>query len=172
MKAPSGLLLCCGFLLFPLWVILMEQGAAQNEEEENFGPALQPVVEETPPELAGYMSELGRLTHKMALAADADNRELAQFYRYESQVQLETIQREVPEYEGHPIALLVGRMALPAFARMETILTEDDSSRDDLLTGLDTVVQSCNQCHQATDHGFLKITRGTESNPFNQSFAK
>ena len=42
--------------------------------------------------------------------------------------------------------------------------------RDVLLRGLDRVIASCNECHAATQHAVIQITRGTEVNPFNQSF--
>lgn len=36
---------------------------------------------------------------------------------------------------------------------------------------LEQLVQSCNQCHQATAHGFIRIAVRTDVNPFAQSFA-
>jgi hypothetical protein len=120
------------------------------------------------PELALLMGELQRLTHKMALSADAGNAELASFYMHESLEQMKKIQTEVPEYEGQPVALLMDRMGLPTYAAMQEAVNAKDKQR--MLTALDAVVQSCNACHAATLHPFIRITRGTEVNPFNQSF--
>jgi hypothetical protein len=122
------------------------------------------------PELALLMADLQRLTHKLALSADAANVELAAFYLHESLEQLQTIQRKAPEYEKLPVALLIDRLALPAYERMKTATTNRPADREQLLGALDAIVQACNQCHVATQHGFLRITRGTEVNPFNQSF--
>lgn len=125
-------------------------------------------LESSPPELALLMGELQRLTHKMALSADAGNAELANFYMHESLEQMQKIQTEVPEYEGQPVALLMDRMGLPAYATMQEAVNAKDKQR--MLAALDTVIQSCNACHAATLHPFIRITRGTEVNPFNQSF--
>lgn len=128
-------------------------------------------VEETSntPELALLMGDLQRLTHKLALSADAGNVELAAFYLHESQEQLRKIQTEAPEYENLPVALLIDRLAHPAYASMQEAVAAKDKKR--MLAGVDSIIQSCNACHTATQHAFIRITPGTESNPFNQSFA-
>jgi hypothetical protein len=115
------------------------------------------------------MGDLQRLTHKLALSADAGNAELAAFYLHESQEQLRKIQTEAPEYENLPIALLIDRLAHPAYASMQEAVAAKDKER--MLAGVDSIIQSCNACHTATQHAFIRITPGTESNPFNQSFA-
>jgi hypothetical protein len=125
--------------------------------------------ESATPELALLMGDLQRLTHKLALSADAGNTELAAFYLHESQVQLRKIQSEAPEYENLPIALLIDRLAHPAYASMQEAVVAKDKER--MLAGIDSIIQSCNACHTATQHAFIHITPGTEVNPFNQSFA-
>ena len=125
-------------------------------------------AEPAQPELALLMGELQRLTHKMALSADAGNAELANFYMHESLEQMKKIQTEAPEYEGQPVALLMDRMGLPAYATMQEAVNAKDKQR--MLAALDTVIQSCNACHAATLHPFIRISRGTEVNPYNQSF--
>lgn len=132
---------------------------------------LTPLQEESPtPELALLMSDLQRLTHKMALSANEGNAPLAGFYLHESLEQLKAIQTEAPEYERLPIALLIDRLALPAYEPFKAALAEQPLNRDRLMSALDGVIQTCNACHAATEHGFIQITRGTEVNPFNQSF--
>jgi len=125
-------------------------------------------LESSPPELALLMGELQKLTHKMALSADAGNTQLANFYMHESLEQMKKIQTEAPEYEGQPIALLMDRLGLPAYATMQEAVNAKDKQR--MLTALDNVIQSCNACHAATLHPFIRITRGTKVNPYNQSF--
>ena len=124
--------------------------------------------DETTPELALLMGDLQRLTHKLALSADAGNAALAGFYLHESMEQLHKIQSEAPEYERLPIALLIDRLAHPAYGLMQEAVNEKNKER--MLAGLDGIIQSCNACHIATQHPFIRITRGTEINPFNQSF--
>ena len=122
-------------------------------------------------ELASYMGMLQRLTHKLSLSAAAGNTELVGFYLHESEELLEDIQKEVPEYEAMPIALLVERISLPAYQGLETLLAKKDTeiTAKALKKASESVIDSCNQCHQATKHGFIKITTST-NNPFNQDF--
>lgn len=137
--------------------------------------------EPRPVELAPYMGELQRLTHKLSLSVGARNHELARFYTYESIELLREIQRDVPEYDGQPIALLIDRMALPPTERLSALLARASRSEGEAESGesndaeqvqqaLDELVASCNQCHVQTLHGFIKITAETRVNPFNQDF--
>jgi hypothetical protein len=133
------------------------------------GAQLAPVDESAAtPELALLMGDLQRLTHKLALSADAGNAELAAFYLHESQEQLRKIQTEAPEYENLPVALLIDRLAHPAYEPMQSAVTAKDAKR--MREGVQSIVQACNACHTATQHTFIRITPGTEVNPFNQSF--
>jgi hypothetical protein len=132
---------------------------------------LVPVEESEPaPELALYMGELQRLTHKLALSADAGNYALVEMYAHESLLQIRKIQTEVPEYEGQPIALLIDRMGLPGYAALEKAVADRAADPEILLPAVEQVVQSCNACHIAAQRGAIRITLGTDKNPFNQSF--
>lgn len=142
-------------------------GFSKSEEPEG---SVRPLEEQEAPELALLMGDLQRLTHKMALAADAGNPELAAFYMHESIEQLKTIQRESPEYEGQPVALMIDRIGLPAYQAIGEAVEARPVDRERMLGALDVVVESCNRCHAGTGHGIIRITRGTEVNPFNQSF--
>ncbi len=146
--------------------------ATGSVAEPGSAPQLRPVEPRAAaPELASYMGELGRLTHKLSLAVGAGNTRLASFYLYESIELLNEIQREVPEYDGQPIALLLDRMALPQARAMVARLggLAPDGAQD-LEPELDAVVGACNECHRKTLHGFIKITAEMEKNPFNQDF--
>ncbi len=129
---------------------------------------LQPIPSDDAPELALLMGDLQRLTHKLALSAEAGNAELAAFYLHESQEQLRKIQTEAPEYENLPVALLIDRLAHPAYEPMQSAVTAKDAKL--MREGVQAIVQACNACHTATQHAFIRITPGTEVNPFNQSF--
>lgn len=149
-------------------------GCLREEEKspkQSPAPGLTPMTAgEDAPELAFLMGELQRLTHKMALSAAAGNADLAGFYMHECLEQLTKIQTEVPEYEGQPIALLIDRMGLPVYAPLKAAVTAKPANKGQLMKGVETIVQGCNACHAATLHGFIRITPGTEINPFNQSF--
>lgn len=147
-------------------MIVSTDGVAEEEKS-----GLSPVANsDAPPELALLMGDLQRLTHKMALSANEGNAELAAFYMHESLEQLKTIQEDSPEYEGQPVAMLIDRLALPAYEPFRLAVTAKPNDKERMLTALDGVIQSCNQCHVATQHPLIKIIRGTDVNPFNQSF--
>ena len=131
-------------------------------------------AEESPPvkELAPFMGELQRLTHKLSLSAQAGNAELAGFYMYESIEVLKAIQEEVPEYRGLPIAVFVDRFGLPSYTGMQKLLNDSKGGILDarhLMGAMNLVIENCNKCHDATQHGFIRITEA-RSNPFNQVF--
>jgi len=125
--------------------------------------------EEPEPELASYMATLQQYTHKLALSAAARNERAAGFYLHELEEMNETIVDDVPSYEGHAIGPLTETMLVPQVEAVEAALDAADWARVD--AQLEQLVQSCNQCHQATEHGFIRIAVRTEVNPFAQSFA-
>lgn len=132
---------------------------------------LVPVEDVEPvPELATYMGELARLTHKLALSADAGNFDLVEMYTHESLLQVKKIQEEVPVYEGQPVALLIDRMGLPGYEAIQKAVADRSDDPKVLLPAVENVVQSCNACHIAAQRGAIRITLGTDKNPFNQSF--
>jgi hypothetical protein len=133
---------------------------------------LMPVEDLEPvPELATSMGELQRLTHKLALSADAGNFPLVEIYTHESLLQIQKIQAEVPEYEGQPVALLIDRIGLPGFEAIRKAVADRSNDPKVLLPAVEKLVLSCNTCHTAVQRGAIRITLGTDHNPFNQSFA-
>lgn len=123
-----------------------------------------------PPELATFMGELQRLTHKLSLSTAAHNPELAKFYLYESLEILNEIQEQVPEYEGIPVAVYMDRFALPAYEPLKTLLKQTDkASVEDWDSVTANIIDSCNACHRATKFEFIRIRRN-DHNPYAQDF--
>lgn len=169
-------------------------GTAGRASSEEPAARLVPLSDAAPPvELAPPMGELQRLTHKLSLAIGGEDLELTQFYAYEAIELLREIQREIPEYDGLPIAVWIDRIAVPAFEILTRALTSaaeraatasdrvDDSrssatpsraSLDEVGRAVSGVVAACNDCHRATQHGFIRIVDEREHNPFNQSFER
>ena len=123
-------------------------------------------------ELAPYMGGLQVLTHKLSLSIANENYPLASFYLYESLEALEEIKETVPEYRGLPIALLIDKLTTPTLEKLKEAIQRDSKSGGSAHSpdALAAVVNSCNQCHVATQHGFIKITDRRDFNPFNQDF--
>ena len=120
-------------------------------------------------ELATPMSQLQTFAHKLALSIEAENGELAGFYLHEIEETAESIIDEIPEYEGLAIGPLVGSMLMPQVERLEEALEPGDWQAAAAVFG--DIVNSCNACHQATEHGFIVIEYRPGENPFMQSFA-
>jgi hypothetical protein len=60
---------------------------------------------------------------------------------------------------------------MPAYEAIQKAVADRSDDPAVLLPAVEQVVQSCNTCHAAAQRGAIRITLGTDNNPFNQSFA-
>ena len=127
-------------------------------------PAFASELGDEPP-LAALMGQLQVYLHKLDLSVQGNNTELAAFYQHELEEVTEEIVDDVPEYDGFAISELTSQMLVPRIESLERAL----ASGGDLRKEMQLLISTCNACHAATDHGFIKITSAT-SNPFNQDF--
>ncbi len=127
------------------------------------------IIEEYTPGLAAQMKDMQYWTHKLALSIEAENTELADFYHHELEEAVEDLTGSIDTYDGFPIAQLTTAMLLPALENLENELDSGDWSA--VRESFSSVIASCNSCHQATAHGYIRITEAYGNNPFNQSFA-
>ena len=118
-------------------------------------------------ELVSYMSSMQYFAHKTGLAIDNKNHKLAKFYTHELEEYLEKVGK-VDAYDGQPIGKLTESILMPAFEEFENAL--DAAQWDTTSSKFDMLLEKCNACHNASDHGYIQIQRST-SNPFMQSFA-
>ncbi len=168
-----------GLALVPSIVCsLLVAGVALVSSAEGIPGGLVPLDEEgAKAELAPPMGELQRLTHKLSLSIGGGNLDRTKFYAYESLALLREIQRDIPQYDGHPIALWIDRLAMPAYDALTKALiaageTPTTALRNDVGRAVSGVVDACNACHEATSHAFIRIIDERERNPFNQEFGK
>lgn len=118
-------------------------------------------------ELVEYMRRLQYFTHKAGLSIQAQNEPLTHFYLHELEEIIDKL-KGVKDYDGHPIAALAQRFLAPAFENVEKGVEAKQFVQAQ--TAYDAMLAACNQCHQATAHGFIKIEKRLD-NPFMQSFA-
>ncbi len=118
-------------------------------------------------ELVEYMSKLQYFSHKAGLSIRAENAALAHFYLHEMEEVIELV-REVKEYDGHPVGQLASTMLEPALETLEKSVDAKQFKRAQ--TDYGEMLKACNKCHNATEHGFIKIEDRSD-NPFIQSFA-
>ena len=119
-------------------------------------------------ELSAYMSTLQHHAHKLGLSVQARNRPLAEFYLEEIGEEIEIIQKKFPAYDQLEIAELADAMLVPSVAPLAAAIAASDWPG--ATHAYDGLIDSCNDCHAATNHEFVRITTPT-GNPFNQSFS-
>jgi len=117
-------------------------------------------------ELVQLMSSLQYFSHKLGLSIDSSNKELASFYAHEVEEVLEEAEK-VMAYDGFPVGKMVESTVKPAFEKLEDAVKAANWKQAD--KAFDDLVSSCNSCHQATAHGYIKLERRRD-NPYMQSF--
>ena len=106
-------------------------------------------------ELAPYMASLQRYAEKLYLAGSNESWELAHFYEHE----IEEVAGELAEggfaEDGHDVSALVGQMLLPAVERVGA--ATDARSPEAFDGAYRALIAACNACHDATEHGFIRL---------------
>jgi len=161
---PIILVLALTILTGTLFVNGCEQQEPQQERQQfakiNEG--------QTTPELAEYMQYIGGYMHKLSLSVEARNGPLADFYMHELQASALATKQDVPGYEGYDIAFFMEEFLDPHIDSLRTTLKTRDWEA--IEAQINTTVESCNTCHNATGHGFVQVTAGFGNNPYNQVF--
>ncbi|WP_445665369.1 hypothetical protein [Fodinibius sp. AD559] len=165
--SPTKIL--CLVLTFILCAFLTIQ--CTTEQPKNNSASQQKVqkAKEDTPELADAMGQLQTYFHKYALAVEAKNHELATFYFHEVRAAADGIKENIPGYEGYDIKRFMTLIFDPSIEPVETALA--NKNWDEVREKTIDLTNSCNSCHNATSHGFVKITPGFNNNPFNQDFS-
>jgi hypothetical protein len=117
-------------------------------------------------ELASWMSQMQVYLHKLDLSVQAENEKLISFYLHELEELSEEIVAEVDSYDGFPVGELTESLLIPQIEAMEKA-----NEMGDTRMSLASLIDTCNVCHEATDHGYIRITKAG-SNPFNQDFSE
>jgi hypothetical protein len=157
-------LFCCSILL----VYCTAQQSSNSETSSNQQQDVQKAKQDTP-ELAVAMSQLQRYFHKFALAAEANNHELAEFYFHEVRASADGIKENIPGYEGYDIARFMKVFLDPTIEPVETALS--NQNWEQVRQRTIEMSNACNSCHNATSHGFVRIEPGFDNNPYNQDFS-
>lgn len=161
------------FTLLSLFMasVLVIQCNTQPDASREGEPQQQPAqkAQQDTPELADAMGQLQTYLHKYALALDAENHELATFYFHEVRAASDGIKENIPGYEGYDIARFMRLFLDPTIEPVETELAGRnwEQARQNTIE----LVDACNSCHNATSHGFIKVTPGFSNNPYNQDFS-
>ena len=117
-------------------------------------------------ETMGYYQ---RFSHKLWLAGQNQNWELADFYTHE----LEEVTEEIIEgnviHDDYNLSNLSEAMFLPRIEKVEEAIRKKDEVL--FLENYELMIASCNLCHSATKHDFIRITIPNDSSVWNQDFS-
>lgn len=119
-------------------------------------------------ELSQYMALMQHHVHKLGLALQAKNAALAGFYLEEVGETQGIIQKKFPTYDKIAVGPLMNAMLVPSIAPLDKSIKASNWALSN--AGYTKLIDSCNSCHTAAQHAFIKITAPTQ-NPFNQSFS-
>lgn len=124
-----------------------------------------------PYELLDIMNKFQRFTDKLYFAGQAKNAELTEWYLWKlEQAALEVTNGHTkPWYPPHvDEAEMIETMLFPAIRTIEENLKKRDWAAFN--NDYEGLVISCNGCHQATAHGYVKIITPAEPTYRNQDF--
>ena len=106
-------------------------------------------------ELAESMGHLQRFADKLYFSGSNENWDLAAFYLHEMHEQAEGISKANLREDGVEITPLVDSFLEGQLDLLKGTVTRKD--RGAFSTHYGSLVASCNACHDATAHGFIKI---------------
>lgn len=129
---------------------------AEEEEEEHF-------------ELAVAMGHLQRYSAKLHYAGVAENQDLANFYLHEMEEVMEEVVEAKVVDDGMPISNLMESMGVETVSKLQAHILSEGLS--DFGTRYENLINTCNNCHIASKHGFIRITVPEGEAPYNQNFA-
>lgn len=154
-----------------LCALLIVQCTTEQQKNKQTGKSKKEVKKgvDNTPELANAMGQLQRYFHKFALAVEAENHTLANFYLHEVEAAADGIKKNIPSYEGYDIRKFMTILFDPDAESVENAL--DDKNWSEIRQKTIELSNSCNSCHNATSHGFVKVSPGFNNNPFNQNFS-
>jgi hypothetical protein len=121
------------------------------------------------PGLGEFMLGTQTRHHKLWLAGNAGNWELADYEIDELKEGLEDAAKYVPTYKDMLVGQMIESTILKPIAEVETAIKARDRSK--FTATFDELTLACNACHQAANRPFIVVQRPSGSNFPNQSFA-
>ncbi|MAO63500.1 MAG: hypothetical protein CL666_00725 [Balneola sp.] len=115
-----------------------------------------------------HMSFIQRYATKLYFSGMEENWGLADIYAHELEEISEVIVDGNHMDDGVDVSTLMESMLPPQIESIEEAIDAQDRAMFE--ERYQTMIQTCNQCHQASDYGLVKVTV-PETNPFAQDFS-
>jgi len=134
--------------------------------KEEAAPPSSQTVEYPILEAMGYYQ---RFSHKLWLALEKKNWELAAFYAHElEEVTEEFVDSGVVD-DGMELSAYAQQILAPAIEEMDKAIDQ----KDQVLATANylALVNTCNSCHATTKHAYIKILVPDSVRPYNQDFS-
>jgi hypothetical protein len=119
-------------------------------------------------ELAEPMGRMQQFLDKLYFSGKEKNWELAGFYLHELEEQAGEIVAAGVIEDGHDVSNLAKGFLLPNLEQLEVAVDANDVTQ--FHAGYEQLVESCNSCHTATEHGFIRLKVPDLSMYKNQDF--
>lgn len=114
------------------------------------------------------MSFMQRYAAKLYLSGMEENWGLADIYAHEMEEITEVMIDGMYMDDGVNISELMESMFPPQLEQVEAAIDAKDKARFE--EAYQTMIQTCNKCHESAEYGLVKITV-PDSNPFAQDFS-
>lgn len=155
-----------GFVLLVTSLIFIGIACQPNQQSGEHMDANEHYMGAVP--LIYHMSFMQRYSVKLYFAGMEENWGLADIYAHEIEELTETIIEGNHMDDDVDVSGLLETMLPPQIEQIEDAI--DAKDRNMFESNYQTMVQTCNQCHQAANYGLVQITV-PETNPFNQDFS-
>lgn len=119
-------------------------------------------------EVAEIMNHLNRHTSKLDLAIASENWPLAEFYMHEAEEVLEVFEKTDVIDEELNLSTLYQSLLKGNLQSLESQVKAKDVIN--AKAAMQTVWNSCNTCHEATNHSFIVVKSGSVDQFPNQQF--
>ena len=120
------------------------------------------------PALPTFMTELQHYSQKLGYSLEAKNAQLAGFYMIQIDRVLTEIETHVATADGLPVPPYIRALMWPSLEPLDHAI--DEGHWEEATTNYKALTASCNACHNATNHAFIKIKPASGEPPFNQAF--
>ncbi len=120
-------------------------------------------------ELDPLMLRMQIHTEKLYYAGKAENWELTGFYLHEVDENIEDLEAAQIIEEGVDVGKRARDLIGPRVEALEEAVK--NQSRSAFISGYGTLIDGCNQCHGATEHGFIHIEVPKGPTRYSQRFA-